>query len=60
MSEKRAEYKRFIFAAIIIIVLGIIFSTALKETSGSLGTVLVAVGGLFFIAGMSKKNKKVQ
>ena len=49
-------YKRLIFAGIIIIALGITFSTNLKDTSGSLGTVLIAVGGLFFIAGMHRKK----
>jgi len=34
------------------------FTTTLKDTVGSLGTVLIAVGGLFFIIGMSKKRKE--
>lgn len=51
------NYRRFIFAGIVIIALGITFSTTLKEEVGSLGTVLIAVGGLFFIIGMSMKRK---
>jgi Sec-independent protein secretion pathway component TatC len=52
------NYRRFIFAGIVIIALGITFSTTLQERTGSLGTVLIAVGGLFFIIGMSKKRKE--
>ena len=43
---------------IIIIALGITFSSALKDTVGSLGTVFIAVGGLFFIIGMNMKRKE--
>lgn len=57
MSKKLESYKRFIFIGIIIIALGITFSTTLKESIGSLGTVFIAVGALFFIIGMSKKPK---
>tara|TARA_Y100001934_G_scaffold112597_1_gene137756 strand:- start:185 stop:379 length:195 start_codon:yes stop_codon:yes gene_type:complete len=58
MSKKLATYRKFIFIGIIIIVLGITFSTTMKDTFGSLGTVFIAVGGLFFIIGMSKKRKE--
>ena len=57
MSKKLESYKRFIFIGIIIIALGITFSTTLKESVGSLGTVFIAVGALFFIIGMSRKPK---
>ncbi|WP_242206715.1 hypothetical protein [Aestuariivivens insulae] len=58
MRSKLELYKRFIFIGIIVIALGVTFSTTLKESVGSLGTVLIAVGGLFFIIGMSKKRKE--
>ncbi|OZV70114.1 hypothetical protein [Winogradskyella aurantia] len=58
MGKDTGNYRRFIFIGIIIIALGITFTTTLKDTVGSLGTVLVAVGGLFFIIGMSKKRKE--
>ena len=58
MDTKLEKYKRFIFIGILIIALGVTFSTTLKETVGSLGIVFLAVGGLFFIIGMSKKRKK--
>lgn len=57
MTKKLVNYKRYIFIAIIIIALGITFTTTLKDTGGSLGTVFIAVGGLLFIIGMSKKRK---
>ena len=57
-KPKLEEYKRFIFIGIIIIIaLGITFSTSLKNSFGSLGTVFIAVGSLFIIIGMSKKKK---
>lgn len=58
MGKDTGNYRRFIFIGIIIIALGITFTTTLKDTVGLLGTVLVAVGGLFFIIGMSKKRKE--
>lgn len=51
------EYQKFIYLGLIVIAIGIIFTTSLKETVGSFGNVLVAVGGLLFIIGMSKKQK---
>lgn len=56
MKKQIENYRRYIFLGIIIISLGITFNTTLKDTLGSLGTVFIAVGGLFFIIGMSKKR----
>lgn len=58
MKKKPEKYRKYIFMGIIIISLGIVFSTALKDSVGSLGTVFVAVGGLFFIIGMNLKRKE--
>jgi Sec-independent protein secretion pathway component TatC len=58
MRNKLEQYKRFIFIGIMIIALGVTFSTTLKESVGSIGIVFIAVGGLFFIIGMSKKRKE--
>lgn len=57
MAEKLEKYIRYIFAGIIIIALGVTFSTTMKDSLGSLGTVFIAIGGLFFIIGMSMKKK---
>lgn len=58
MSKKLEPFRKFIFIGITIIALGITFSTTLKDTVGSIGTVFIAVGGLFVIIGMSKKRKE--
>lgn len=58
MNNRLERYKRFILLGITIISLGITFSVNMKEELGSLGTVFIAVGGLFFIIGMSMKNKE--
>ena len=60
MSKNLERYRKFIFMGMIIIALGVIFSTTMKDTIGTLGTVFIAVGGLFFIFGMSKKRKEVE
>lgn len=59
--KKIEEHKKYFFISIIIIVLGINFSTVMKDPFGSLGTVFIAIGGLFFIIALNKKreaNKK--
>lgn len=58
MSKNLEKYRKFILIGMSIIALGITFSTTLKDTVGSLGTVFIAVGGLFFIIGMSLKRKE--
>ena len=54
MGQER--YKRLFFISIIFIALGVTFNTTLEI--GSLGTVFIAVGGLFFIAAMARKRKE--
>ena len=58
MSEKLEKHKRYIFIGMVIISLGITFSTALKDSVGALGTVFLAIGGLFFIIGMRIKKEE--
>ena len=54
----KGRYRKFILFGIILIAMGIVFSNTLDDISGSLGTVFIAVGGLFLIIGMSKKRKE--
>ncbi len=58
MSRKLESYRRLILIGMTFIAVGITFSIALKETASSVGIVLIAVGGLFFIVGMSRKRKE--
>ena len=51
-------YKRILFMGIIVIALGVIFTSTLKDTLGSLAVVFIGIGGLFSIAGMSRKKKE--
>jgi galactitol-specific phosphotransferase system IIC component len=51
-------YRRYLFIAIVFVALGITFSTTLGDSLNSLGTVCIAVGGLFLIIGLSKKRKE--
>jgi len=52
------EYKRIFFIGLVVIALGIVFSTTLSERLGSLGIVFIALGGLLFVASMSRKKKE--
>lgn len=59
MNNRSERYRRYIFLGITIIALGITISVNIKDVVGSLGTVFIALGGIFFIIGMSiKKNEK--
>ena len=57
MQDKEREYKRIFFIGLILISLGITFSTTLEDKVGSLGVVFVSIGGFLFIVAMSKKKK---
>ena len=50
-------YKRKIYMGMIMITLGIVFNTTMKENMASIGTIFIAIGGLFFISGMAEKRK---
>ncbi len=56
--EKLEGYKRPLFLSVLLTLLGITFTTILKDSVGAVGIVFIAVGGLFFIIGMSKKRKE--
>ena len=60
MNNKLEKYKRYILLGITIIALGVTFSTIMEDIIGSLGIVFIAVGGLFFIIGMSIKKKEAE
>ena len=50
--------RRMLFFSITLVALGVIFSTTLSESFGALGTVFIAVGGLFFIIAMANRKKE--
>ncbi len=49
-------YKRIFFIGLIVIALGVIFSTTLSDKLGSLGIVFIAIGGLLFIASIQRNR----
>ncbi len=51
-------YNRILFMGIIVIALGVMFSTTLSDKLGPLRIVFIAVGGLLFIASMSRRKKE--
>lgn len=57
MKKKKEDYKRYLFLASILVSLGVIFSTSLKESAGLLGIIFIATGGLLFIRGLGKKRE---
>ena len=48
--------KKIFFTGIIVIALGINFTTVMADSMGSIGTVFIAIGGLLFIAAMVRKK----
>ncbi|MBO0330247.1 hypothetical protein [[Muricauda] lutisoli] len=56
--KKREEYRKYIYMGIVVISIGVVFSATFEGNVESLGNVLVAVGGLLFIVGMSKKKRE--
>ena len=59
MKNKLEKYRKYLFLGITLIALGVTFNTVFRIVEGSSGTVLIAVGGLFFIIGVSLKKKVV-
>ncbi len=57
-NTSQPKYKRIFFLGIILIALGVTFSTTMREDIGSLGVVFIALGGLFFISAMARKRKE--
>lgn len=60
MKLQELNYKQFLFISLLIIALGIVFNTSLKEQTGAMGNVLIAIGGLSLIIAMSKKRQNDQ
>ena len=51
------DYKKFLFAAIIVIALGVVFSININRP---LGTIFIGIGGFFLIVSMNKKRQGEQ
>ncbi len=54
--KKMPPYKRAIILSIILITHGVVLMNAISAPS--VGVVFIAVGGLFFILGMSRKKEE--
>ena len=51
------DYKKFLFVAIIVIALGVVFSININRV---LGTIFIAIGGFFLLVSMNKKRQGQQ
>jgi len=49
---------RKIYYGIILIALGIVYNTTMENVSGTIGTVFIGIGALFFISGMADMKKE--
>lgn len=54
-ENNKPAFQRFIFLSITLVAVGITM-TAVLENMKPMGTVLIAIGGLFLIIGMKKKK----
>ena len=51
------DYKKFLYVAIIVIALGVVFSININRV---LGTIFIAIGGFFLLVSMNKKRQGEQ
>jgi hypothetical protein len=51
-------YKKTLFIGMIVIALGVVLTTTLSGKLGSIGIVVIALGGLLFIIGMRGKKSE--
>ena len=51
------DYKKFLYVAIIVIALGVVFSININRV---LGTIFIASGGFFLLVSMNKKRQGEQ
>ncbi len=54
----KLSYRRTLFISILLIALGVVLNTLIKENVTAVGTVFIALGGLFFIISMAKKKSE--
>jgi predicted membrane channel-forming protein YqfA (hemolysin III family) len=54
------DFKKMIYLATVIVSIGVILTTTLKESARPIGVVMIATGGLFFIIGMNKKKRRIK
>jgi len=55
--KRKEGFSRYLFLSTILVVLGIIFTTVFKNIYGIMGIVFIAVGGVLFVIGITKKDK---
>ena len=55
---KSLNYRRAFFISIILIAAGVSLNTLIKENVSAIGTVFIAIGGLFFIISMARKKNE--
>ncbi len=60
MIKKIERSRRILFLSITLIALGTTLNAAFNEKTGSLGIVLIGIGGLLFLAAMSAKKKEAE
>lgn len=52
------DTKKAFYISLVLIALGVSFSTTLSDHVGSIGTVFIAIGGLFLIIALNKRNQE--
>lgn len=57
MKSKLEKHRQYLFLGITLIALGVTLSTVFRNAESSIGVIFIAIGGLFFIIGMSMKKK---
>jgi len=52
------DISRILIFSIIMIALGIVFNTGMAASTGSLGTIFIAIGCFFLIVAMARKREQ--
>ena len=60
MTKLSSYTRRLFIFGMVLIALGVTLTATLKKETGAIGTVMVGIGGLFFIAAMANKRKEDQ
>jgi hypothetical protein len=51
-------YRRYFFISILLVTLGVVFTTTMKSFAEVLGLVFIAIGGVLFITAMVARRKR--
>lgn len=55
--KNKGLYQKYLFTGILLVLVGLVCTMALKDPLEPIGNILVAIGGLLVVFGLSKKKR---